>query len=57
MSVVDYVEVSRKAHQLALDHGHNAYQYAARLACEANAEGKMDEEAFWKAVSAALAPR
>jgi hypothetical protein len=57
MSAVDYVKVSRTAHQLALDHGHNAYLYAAKLAREANAAGKTDEAEFWKAVSAALAPR
>jgi hypothetical protein len=57
MSAVDYVEVSRTAHQLALDHGHNAYLYAAKLSREADAEGKQDEADFWKAVSAALTPR
>ncbi len=57
MSAVDYVEVSRTAHQLAADHGHNAHLYAARLSREAEAAGKSDEAAFWKAVSAALRPR
>jgi hypothetical protein len=57
MSAVDYVEVSRTAHQLALDHGHNAYLHAARLASEASLAGKFDEAEFWKAVSAALVPR
>jgi hypothetical protein len=57
MSRVDYAEVSRTAHQLALDHGHSAYQYAAKLAREADLEGKTDEAEFWKAVSAALTPR
>jgi len=57
MSMIDYVEVSRTAHQLALDHGHNAYLYAAKLAREANAEGKTDEAEFWSRVSAALTPR
>jgi hypothetical protein len=57
MSTVDFVEVSRTAHKLALDHGHNAYLYAAKLAREANAERKQDEAEFWKAVSAALTPR
>jgi hypothetical protein len=57
MSEVDYVEVSRTAHQLALDHGHNAYLHAAKLAREANVEGKTNEAEFWKAVSAALTPR
>ena len=57
MSAVDYVEVSRTAHQLALDHGHNAYQRAAKFASEASLNGKFDEAEFWKAVSAALRPR
>jgi len=48
MSAPDYVEVSRTAHQLAADHGHNAYPYAARLAREADADGKPDEAEFWK---------
>lgn len=57
MSAVDCAEVTRTAHQLAADHGHNAYQYADRLCREADAEGKQDEADFWKAVSAALTPR
>jgi hypothetical protein len=57
MSPVDYVKVSRTAHQLAADHGPNAYLYAAKLAREAEAEGKLDEAAFWEAVSGALTPR
>lgn len=57
MSAPDYVEVFRMAHQLAADHGRNAYLYAARLSREASAEGKPDEAEFWKAVSSALTPR
>jgi len=57
MTAVDHVEVGRTAHQLAKDHGRNAYLYAAKLAGEAEAEGKADETEFWKAVSACLAPR
>jgi len=57
MSTVDYIEVGRTAHQLFADHGPSAYVYAAKLAREAEAEGKLDEAAFWKAVSAALTPR
>lgn len=57
MSGVDYVEVSRRAHQLATDHGRNAYGHATRLSHEAEATGKLDEAAFWKAVAAALRPR
>jgi len=57
MSEVNYVDVFRAAHQLALDHGHNAYLHAAKLAREANVEGKTNEAEFWNAVSAALTPR
>ena len=57
MSTVDFAEISRTAHQLALDHGHRAYLYAAKLSREASAAGRQDEAAFWKAVSAALTPR
>ena len=57
MIAVDYVEVSRTAHQLAADHGRSAYLYADKLAGESEAAGKLDEAAFWKAVSAALVPR
>jgi hypothetical protein len=57
MSTVDFAEVLRTAHQLALDHGHGAYLYAAKLAREASAAGRQDEAEFWKRVSAALTPR
>jgi hypothetical protein len=57
MSTVDYVEVARTAHQLSADHGRSAHLYAAKLAQKAEAEGKLDKAAFWKAVSAALTPR
>jgi len=48
MSGVDYVQVSRTAHQLAADHGPTAYEHAARSFQEAEAAGKLDEAAFWK---------
>jgi ribosomal protein L18E len=57
MSTVDFAEVSRTAHQLALDHGHSAYLYAANLSRELSAAGRQNEAEFWKAVSAALTPR
>ena len=57
MSTVDHAEVFRTAHQLAADHGHSAHLYATKLSSEAEAAGKPDEAAFWKAVSAALTPR
>jgi len=57
MTVPDYIEVNRTAHELAGRHGRSADQYAAKLAAEALAEGKTDEHAFWKAVEAALRVR
>ena len=57
MNRVDYVEVSRTAHQLEIDHGPDAFVYAARLSMEAEAAGKLDAAAFWKAVAASLRPR
>jgi len=57
MNEVDYVEVSRVAHQLVADHGSNAYLFAAKLATEAESSGRADEAAFWGAVSAAVTPR
>jgi hypothetical protein len=56
-SAVDYVEVGRTSHQLTVDHGRSAYLYADKLMLEATAGGKVDEAAFWKAVSAAPTPR
>lgn len=53
----DYVEVSRKAHELEHSHGHNAHLYAAKLAAEALEEGMTEESEFWKAVEEALKPR
>jgi hypothetical protein len=52
-----YREVDRTAYQLMFDHGQNAPLYAARLAREAESEGKYDEAAFWKAVSVSVTPR
>ena len=53
----DYVDVDRKSHELWYDQGWNAHKYAAKLALEALAEGKISEHAFWKAVEASLRPR
>jgi ribosomal protein L18E len=55
--MVDYVEVSRVSHQLALDHGRSAHLYAARLAEKSRKEGCEEEAEFWRAVARALAPR
>jgi hypothetical protein len=58
MGEVDYVEVGRVAYQLTKDHGpEHARLYAARLAQEAEAEGKTNEAEFWKAVAGELTPR
>jgi hypothetical protein len=57
MSGVDYLEVSRTAHQVVADHGPNAHGHAARLSQEAGAARKLDEAALRKAVAAALRPR
>jgi hypothetical protein len=53
----DFVEVSRKAHELSVAHGRNAAKYALKLAAEALAEGKVDEFEFWKSVASSLTPR
>ena len=50
-------EVFRKAHELSDRHGWNAQEYAARLATEALAEGKVSESEFWNAVKDALTVR
>jgi hypothetical protein len=55
--MIDWVEVSRVSHQLSLDHGQRAYLYAEGLAKEASQNENDEIAAFWKAVSAALAPR
>jgi hypothetical protein len=57
MSKPDYIEVNRKAHELAHSHGWNADEYAAKLAAEALAEGATEEWTFWKAVEASLKRR
>jgi hypothetical protein len=53
----DFVEVSRKAHELSQSHGRNAYLYAGKLAAAALAEDNAEEHDFWKSVAAALVPR
>jgi len=54
---VDWVEVSREAHELTLRHGHNAHNFAAGLAKKAGAVGDLEGARFWEAVSSSLAPR
>jgi hypothetical protein len=54
---VDYVQVSRKAHELQNAHGQGAHKYAAKMAAQALADALVDEHKFWQAVEAALKPR
>lgn len=54
---VDWIEVSRAAYQVELDHGRNGYRYAEKLAAEAKNESRLDDSGFWAAVAAALRPR
>jgi hypothetical protein len=55
--MVDWIEVSRAAHQLQLDHGQRAHVHAARLAAESERNGATEDAEFWHAVSASLEPR
>jgi hypothetical protein len=57
VSEVDYVEVGRKAHELAYTHGRTARRYTDWQAQLALAAGKTDEYAFWKTVAHFLTPR
>ncbi|MEL7022889.1 MAG: hypothetical protein AAGL69_04020 [Pseudomonadota bacterium] len=57
MSQVDYLEVSRAAHELTERHGNHAHVYASQLAQNAKDEGNSEESDFWKAVSTSLMPR
>jgi hypothetical protein len=57
MGKPDYIEVSRKAHELSAAHGWNAHNYAAKLNAEAKAEGRNEEHDFWEAVRCSLRPR
>ncbi|KHK57769.1 hypothetical protein PI87_04820 [Ralstonia sp. A12] len=54
---VDWIEVSRVAHQVEADHGRNGYLFAKQLATEAKEDARLDEGDFWEAVAAALRPR
>lgn len=57
MTKTEYIEVSRKAHELSHTHGRTARTYAAKLASTARAEGKPEAFEFWKAVENTLTPR
>ena len=54
---IDWVEVSRTAHQVELDHGRIGYLYAERLSLEAMNDSCQKEAGFWAEVAAALRPR
>jgi hypothetical protein len=54
---LDYIEVSRAAHELGERHGREAHLYAARYAQEASSQGSAEEHAFWHAVAQSLMPR
>lgn len=52
-----WLEIGRVAHQLQLDHGHNAYSHAERLASKAERIGCEKDFEFWSAVCGSLKPR
>jgi len=54
---VDYIEVSRAAHELGERHGRDAHLYAERYAQQASSQGNVEERAFWQAVARSLTPR
>lgn len=54
---VDWIEVSRKAHEFALRHGRTAHIDAARLAEKAESAGDVKASQFWRAVSRSLTSR
>lgn len=54
---IDYVEVSRAAHELGERHGRDAHLYAERYAKQASGQGNAEEHAFWHAVARSLTPR
>lgn len=54
---VDWIKVSRVAHQIELDHERNGYLDAERRAIDAAAKGFIEESEFWRAVASAIRPR
>lgn len=52
-----YRKAGQVAYQLEFDHGHNAPFYAAKLAKEAELEGRLDEAEFWRYVSSSVTTR
>jgi hypothetical protein len=54
---VDWIVVSREAHELALRHGRTAHIDAARLADKAESAGDVKAARFWRAVSRSLMSR
>ena len=57
MGDVDFIEVSREANQLEATFGRDAWIVSDRWAKSAANEGKIEEAAFWSAVSSTLQPR
>jgi hypothetical protein len=54
---IDWIEVTRIAHQLEIDHGRNASSYAKKLAEKAEQEGSKANAKLWSAVSVSLKVR
>ncbi len=54
---LDYIEVSRAAHELGERHGRAAHLYAERKAQQAASQGNAEGQVFWQAVARSLTPR
>ncbi|HLY46795.1 MAG TPA: hypothetical protein VKQ73_14530 [Stellaceae bacterium] len=55
--IIDYIAVSREAHELTQRHGREAFARAEKLAADALSQRHVGEYEFWLAVAAALKPR
>lgn len=56
-ATIDWVEVSREAHELTLRHGRAAHILAARLADKAESTDDVNAAQFWRAVARSLTQR
>jgi hypothetical protein len=56
-AAVDWIEVSREAHEISMRHGRTAHIYAAMLAEKAQSAGDIKTAQFWQAVSRSLTSR
>ncbi|WP_218001757.1 hypothetical protein [Paraburkholderia acidipaludis] len=56
-AAVDWIKVSREAHEIAMRHGRTAHIYAAMLAEKAQSAGDIKTAQFWQAVSRSLTSR